>query len=206
MKSHQIRVALYARVSTNNGHQNPEAQLLDLRRYAKERGFQVFQEYVDRLSGAIERRPALDQLMNDAGKKRFDVVLVWRFDRFARSTKHLVESLHSFRHLGISFISFQENIDTGSPLGEAIFTIISAISQLERDIIKERVKSGLRRAREKGTRLGRPRTSVDLRRAKRLQRDGLSLRQTAAMDVPRSTLSRLLGCPKNPSNFATLNP
>ncbi|MBI5184885.1 MAG: recombinase family protein [Nitrospinae bacterium] len=200
------RVALYARVSTSNGHQNPEAQLLDLRRYAKERGFKVFQEYVDRLSGTIEKRPALDKLMEDAGKKRFDAVLVWRFDRFARSTKHLVESLHTFRHIGISFISFQENIDTGSPLGEAIFTIISAISQLERDIIKERVKSGLRRAREKGTQLGRPRVSVDPKKAKRMQKDGLSLRETAtAMGVPRSTLSRLLGCPKNPGNYAVVN-
>ncbi len=193
MKSDKKRVALYARVSTNNGHQNPESQLLDLRKYAKDRGFQVYKEYVDTMSGAIEKRPALDAMMNDAKKKRFDVVAVFRFDRAARSTKHLVEMLHTFRHLGISFISFQENIDTGSPLGEAMFTIISAISQLERDIIKERVKSGLRRAKERGKQLGRPKARVDLEKARKLKGEGATLREIAKqLKVSKSYISLAL--------------
>ena len=104
--------------------------------------------------------PALNELMNDDKKRRFDVVLVWRFDRFARSTRHLINALEEFKNLGIDFVSFQENIDTSSPLGSAIFTIISAVAQLERDIIAERVKAGLRRAKENGKKLGRPKVSV----------------------------------------------
>ena len=151
----QPRVALYARVSTSD--QTTESQLLDLRRYIRDRGWQPFNEYTDDgISGTKDSRPALNQLMDDACKRRFDVVLVWRFDRFARSTKHLILALEEFRNLGIDFVSYQENIDTSSPLGGAIFTIISAVAQLERDIIAERVKAGLRRARERGKRLGRP--------------------------------------------------
>lgn len=136
---------------------------MDLRKYSGDRGFTIFQEYIDNgISGSIKKRPALDNLMSDAKKKKFDVVLVWRFDRFARSSRHLVEALHTFRHLGIDFISFNENIDTGSPLGEAMFIIISAMAQLERDIIRERVKAGLRSARNKGKTLGRPEVKVDL--------------------------------------------
>ncbi len=138
------RVALYARVSTTD--QSTESQLLDLRRYVRERGWHSFREYTDNgVSGTKGNRPALNQLMNDAKKRRFDAVLVWRFDRFARSTKHLILALEEFRNLGIDFVSYQENIDTSSPLGSAIFTIISAVAQLERDIIAERVKAGLRR-------------------------------------------------------------
>ena len=150
-----MRVGIYARVSTTD--QSTDSQLLDLKRYVSERGWDIFKEYVDEgISGSTDSRPALNQLMNDAKKRRFDVVLVWRFDRFARSTKHLILALEEFKNLGIDFISFQENIDTSSPLGSAIFTIISAVAQLERDIIAERVKSGLRRAKENGKRLGRP--------------------------------------------------
>ncbi len=128
------RVGIYVRVSTKD--QSVEMQTNDLERYSKERGFNVFKIYKDNgVSGTKELRPALSELMNDARKKRFDIVLVWRFDRFARSTKHLVTALYEFRNLGIDFISYQENIDTSSPLGEAIFTIISAMATLERDII-----------------------------------------------------------------------
>ncbi len=134
------RVALYARVSTTE--QSTDSQLLDLRRYVRERGWDIFKEYVDEgISGTKDSRPALNELMNDAKKRRFDVVLVWRFDRFARSTRHLINALEEFKNLGIDFVSFQENIDTSSPLGSAIFTIISAVAQLERDIIAERVRS-----------------------------------------------------------------
>ena len=146
------RIAIYARVSTTD--QSTESQLLDLRRYTRERGWTIFKEYVDEgISGTKDSRPALNELMNDAKKRRFDVVLVWRFDRFARSTKHLILALEEFKNLGIDFVSYQENIDTSSPLGSAIFTIISAVAQLERDIIAERVKAGLRNAVVNGKKL-----------------------------------------------------
>jgi len=169
------RVALYARVSTLD--QSTGSQLLDLRKYVSARGWKIYREFVDEgISGTKDSRPALDQLMDDARKRRFDVVLVWRFDRFARSTKHLILALEEFRNLGIDFVSFQENIDTSSPLGSAIFTIISAVAQLERDIIAERVKAGLRRAKENGKKLGRPNILVDLRYIQRLRSEGMTLK------------------------------
>ena len=172
------RIAIYARVSTTD--QSTESQLLDLRRYTRERGWNIFKEYVDEgISGTKDSRPALNELMNDAKKRRFDVVLVWRFDRFARSTKHLILALEEFKNLGIDFVSYQENIDTSSPLGSAIFTIISAVAQLERDIIAERVKAGLRRAKENGKRIGRPNISVDEGEIRRLRAGGRSLREIA---------------------------
>ena len=131
--------------------------------------------------------------MGDARKKRFDLVLVWRFDRFARSTKGLTLALEEFRHLGIDFVSYQENIDTSTPLGSAIFTIISAMSSLERDIIAERVKAGLRRARQNGKRLGRPRASVDPAMVQKMRTEGLSLRQVARrVGVSHTKVAQLL--------------
>jgi len=186
------RVALYARVSTTD--QSTESQLLDLRRYVSERGWNTFKEYVDEgISGTKDSRPALNELMNDAKKRRFDVVLVWRFDRFARSTKHLILALEEFKNLGIDFVSYQENIDTSSPLGSAIFTIISAVAQLERDIIAERVKAGLRRAKENGKKLGRPRAEVSKGEIYRLHSHGLSLRKIATqLNISKSTVAKYL--------------
>jgi len=187
------RVALYARVSTTD--QSTDSQLLDLRRYVTERGWNSFKEYVDEgISGTKDSRPALNELMNDAKKRKFDVVLVWRFDRFARSTKHLILALEDFKNLGIDFVSYQENIDTSSPLGSAIFTIISAVAQLERDIIAERVKAGLRRAVEAGKQLGRPNgTSLDVEAIHRLRSEGLSLLRIAkALKTSKSSIARLL--------------
>jgi len=190
------KVALYARVSTSE--QSTDSQLLDLRRYVSERGWNIFKEYVDEgISGTKDSRPALNELMNDAKKRRFDTVLVWRFDRFARSTKHLILALEEFRNLGIDFVSYQENIDTSSPLGSAIFTIISAVAQLERDIIAERVKAGLRRAKENGKTLGRPVGSVlhnqHTERARALRSEGLSLRSIAGqLGISKSTVQRLI--------------
>ncbi len=150
------------------------------------------------ISGTKDSRPALNDLMNDAKKRRFDVVLVWRFDRFARSTKHLILALEEFKNLGIDFVSYQENIDTSSPLGSAIFTIISAVAQLERDIIAERVKAGLRRAKENGKKLGRPRAVVDVEKIQRLRSQGLSLRAIAKeTGVSRTTVSDLLSSSPN---------
>ncbi len=172
------RVAIYVRVSTKD--QSVDMQLNDLERYSQERGLSVFKVYKDNdVSGTKETRPALDELMNDAKKRKFDVVLVWRFDRFARSTKHLVNALYEFRNLGIDFISYQENIDTSSPLGEAIFTIISAMSKLERDIIAERVKGGLRKAKANGKRLGRPKSEVDTDKIVEYRKQNKSIRQIA---------------------------
>jgi len=169
------RAAIYARVSTNE--QSPELQLRDLRQYAAARGLDAT-EYVDTgFSGAKQSRPALDRLMNDGRKRHFDCVLVWRFDRFARSTKHLLLALEEFRSLGIQFISYQENIDTTSPLGQALFTIVSAVAQLERDLIRERVRAGLRNARAKGKRFGRPRAQVDAASVAALRSEGLSWSQ-----------------------------
>jgi len=189
---HSTRVAIYARVSTTE--QSTDSQLLDLRRYIRERGWDIFKEYVDEgISGTKDSRPALNELMNDAKKRRFDVVLVWRFDRFARSTKHLILALEEFKNLGIDFVSYQENIDTSSPLGSAIFTIISAVAQLERDIIAERVKAGLRRARENGKKLGRPKVGIDEEEVFRLRERGLSLREIARrLNLSKSTVARHL--------------
>ncbi len=173
-----MTVALYARVSTMDKGQDPEVQLGPLREYATARGWTVHQEYVDQgVSGTKERRPALDQLMADAKRRLFDVLLVWRFDRFARSTRHLINALHEFRHLGIAFVSYQENLDTSSPLGEAMFTIIGAMAQLERDITRERVRAGVARARARGKRLGRPRKVFHRDKVEQLRAQGMSFRQ-----------------------------
>jgi DNA invertase Pin-like site-specific DNA recombinase len=148
------RVGIYKRISTVD--QSVGMQDADLKRYCEQRGLEVYKVYCDEgISGAKDRRPALDQLMNDARKRKFDIVLVWRFDRFARSTKHLITALEEFRHCGIEFISYQENIDTSSPMGKAMFTIVAAVAELERGIIAERVTAGLRNAKAKGRQLGR---------------------------------------------------
>jgi len=186
------RVAIYARVSTTD--QTTESQLLDLRRYISDRGWPIYREYCDNgVSGTKESRPALNELMDDARKRRFDAVLVWRFDRFARSTKHLILALEEFKNLGIDFVSYQENIDTSSPLGSAIFTILGAVAQLERDIIAERVKAGLRRAKENGKKLGRPTGSIDQEAVHTLYSQGMSVRQIACqLKVSKSTVARYL--------------
>ena len=127
-----------------------------------------------------DSRPELNKLMDDARKRRFDAIVVWRFDRFARSTKHLLLALEEFRSLGIQFISYQENIDTSSALGQALFTIVSAVAQLERDLIRERVSAGIRNAQANGKKLGRPRSAVDREQILELKARGLSLRQIGA--------------------------
>ncbi len=186
------KVAVYVRVSTKD--QSVDMQLNDLEQYSKERGLKVFKVYQDNgVSGTKEIRPALNDLMNDARKRKFDIVLVWRFDRFARSTKHLVTALYEFRNLGIDFISYQENIDTSSPLGEAIFTIISAMSKLERDIIAERVKGGLRKAKANGKRLGRPKSEVDTDKVIEYRKQNKSIRQIASeMNLSKGAVQRTL--------------
>ena len=173
-----MRVAIYARVSTKD--QSCEMQLADLRAYCAARRFAPASEYVDSgVSGSKELRPELNLLMNHARKRQIDLVLVWRFDRFARSTKHLLAALDEFRSAGVGFVSYQENMDTSSPLGQAIFTIVAAVAQLERDLIRERVNAGVRNARAAGKVLGRPRRIVDRDRISALQAEGKSLRTIA---------------------------
>ena len=173
-----MRVAIYARVSTKD--QSCVLQIRDLKTYCAARKLSVFSEYVDvGESGVKNSRPQLNALMAEARKRKFDAILVWRFDRFARSTKHLLLALEEFRSLGIQFISYQENIDTTSPLGQALFTIVSAVAQLERDLIRERVSAGIRHARACGKQLGRPRRIVDSDELLRLKAKGVSLREIA---------------------------
>jgi len=174
-----MRIVIYARVSTKD--QSCELQLRDLRAYCAARGFSAIREYIDiGESGAKDSRPQLNELMAAARKRQFDTVIVWRFDRFARSTKHLLLALEEFRSLGIQFMSYQENIDTSSPLGQALFTIVAAVAQLERDLIRERVSAGIRNARVSGKQLGRPRRVMNHAEVVRLRSGGASLRQIAA--------------------------
>jgi DNA invertase Pin-like site-specific DNA recombinase len=145
------RAAIYCRVSTND--QSVETQLLDLREFAKQRGFEVVNEYTDVISGTKAKRPGLDRLMADARRRRFDIVIVVAFDRMARSVKHFLEVLDELNRLGVEFISLRENIDTCGALGRALLTIIAAIAELERSIIVERVRAGMRRAKLEGRRM-----------------------------------------------------
>ncbi len=173
-------VAIYARVSTKNNGQDPETQLMALRDYAKARKLEIFSEYADiGISGSKEKRPALDRLMDDAKKRRFDAVLVARFDRFARSTRHLVLALEEFNALGVDFISLSESIDTSTPMGKMVFVVISAVAELERSLIRERVVMGLQRAKAQGRRIGRPAAQLDSEAMQTLRDDGLSYRAIA---------------------------
>jgi DNA invertase Pin-like site-specific DNA recombinase len=175
-----MRIAIYARVSTKD--QSCELQVRDLRAYCAARGFDLVREYVDvGQSGAKDSRPELNKLMDDGRKRQFDAIVVWRFDRFARSTKHLLAALEEFRALGIQFISYQENVDTSTPLGQALFTIVSAVAQLERDLIRERVTAGIRNARANGKKLGRPKRTVDPDRILQMRAEGQTLEQIAAI-------------------------
>jgi len=183
-----MRVAIYSRVSTRE--QDPALQLQDLREYAERRGWALCDEFIDTGgSGAQASRPALDRLMADARHRRFDVVLVWRFDRFARSTRHLLLALEEFQQLGIAFVSYMESIDTGTPLGQAMFTIIGALAQFERALLIERVRAGIRKARAEGKRLGRPRVILNRGRIAELQRAGFSYQEIGRrLGLPKSTV------------------
>ncbi len=188
------KAGLYARVSTNHG-QDPETQLLALREYAGARDLEIVGEYVDiGISGSKENRPSLDRLMMDARRRRFDAILVARFDRFARSTRHLVLALEEFNALGIDFISVSESVDTSTPMGKMVYTVIAAVAELERSLIRERVIMGINRAKASGKRLGRPSGSrADIEEIFKLRGRGLSLRGIASQTgVSKSTVSRLL--------------
>ena len=185
------RVALYLRVSTLDQH--PESQLHDLRGLAAQRGFEIVEEYSDKISGVKARRPGLDQLLADARRGKFDVVLVWAFDRLARSVRHFLEVIDELNHLEIEFVSFRENIDTSGPLGRAMIIIVGAIAELERNLIIERVKAGMRRAKLEGRRLGRPPIAVDRQALIRDRALGHSLTQLSrTYQISRASVLRQL--------------
>jgi DNA invertase Pin-like site-specific DNA recombinase len=151
-----MRVAIYARVSTVNNGQSPEMQLNELREYCQRRGWKISGEYVDLgISGSKDSRPELNKLMADAHKRRFDIVIVWKFDRFARSVSHLLRALETFRSLGVEFCSFSEQVDTSTPTGKMVFTVLASVAELERSLIVERVRAGVRNAKAKRKAVGK---------------------------------------------------
>jgi DNA invertase Pin-like site-specific DNA recombinase len=179
------------RVST--GDQHPETQLYDLRTLAKQRGYSIVREYADIISGAKAKRPGLDRLLADARRGQFDVVLVSAFDRVARSVRHFLEVLDELNHLGIEFVSLRENIDTGGPLGRAMVVIVSAIAELEKSIIVERVRAGMRRARLEGRRVGRAPLAIDREQVVSDRQSGISLTQVAKKHgISRASVCRLM--------------
>ena len=192
--------ALYMRVSTKAHGQTTDTQALALSEYAERRGFQVSAEYRDEgISGSKDSRPALDRLMKDARIRKFDVVIVARFDRFARSVSHRLRALDEFNHLGIDFISLSESIDTSTPVGKMIFTVLGAVAELERNLIKERVAMGLSRARKQGKALGRPRRDVDPLQIAGLRSHGKSWNEIAReLGIGKGTAQRAFeSLPKN---------
>jgi DNA invertase Pin-like site-specific DNA recombinase len=178
----ESKVGCYSRVSTTG--QSTSMQLAELRKYCRNRNWRIVDEYVDTgVSGAKDSRPELDRLMKDAHRRRFDVVVVWKFDRFARSVSHLLRALESFRALGIDFVSLSEQVETNSPTGKLVFTVLGAVAEMERSLIGDRVRAGLRNAKANGKRLGRPPlrelSAAEIRRLRRERRRGASFKSLA---------------------------
>jgi DNA invertase Pin-like site-specific DNA recombinase len=203
-----MRCAIYARVSTANNGQDPTMQTRELREYCQRRGWELSGEpYVDvGISGAKEKRPELDRLMSDAHRRRFDVVAVWRFDRMARSVSHLLRVLETFQALGINFVSLSESIDTATPAGKLVFTVLGAVAELERSLIIERVRAGMRNAKAKGRAIGRPAKTClneDIRRSiwEAHRASGTSLRRLATQfSTSLGTVQRSIRMYQKPSN------
>jgi DNA invertase Pin-like site-specific DNA recombinase len=180
------------RVSTRGHGQTNDTQALALREYAERRGFEVIEYRDEGISRSKDSRPALDRLRKDARARKFDVVIVARFDRFARSVSHLLRALEEFNHLGIDFVSLSESIDTSTPMGKMIFTVLGAVAELEKNLIKERVQMGISRARKEGKQLGRPKRIFDKEKACLLA-ETMSIRQVACqLGVSRGVLERAL--------------
>jgi DNA invertase Pin-like site-specific DNA recombinase len=202
------RVAIYARVSTTNHGQDVGLQTRELRQFAEARGWAVAGEYIDAgVSGTKDSRPELNRLMAAAHKRRFDVVCVWRFDRFARSVSHLLRALETFKALGIDFVSYSEQMDTSTPAGKMVFTVLGAVAELERSLIVERVRAGLRNARAKGKKLGRPRVAVDAAKIASLRVSGASWQTiTRQLGVSAGTAKRAFySLSKNPSRSESVS-
>ncbi len=197
------RVAIYARVSTSE--QSPEMQLRDLRELAQRRGFEIVREYIDTgISGAADSRPALDDLLADARRGRFKAVLVWKLDRLGRSLPHLVRLLEEFRQLGVELISFSEGLDFTTTVGKLLYQMISAFAEFERDCTCERVRAGMRNARARGKRIGRPPVAVDAAEVARLKAQEASWREIAeklgvGATTARRAFSRLAKTPAETS-------
>jgi DNA invertase Pin-like site-specific DNA recombinase len=175
-----MRAAIYARVSKTGHVQDPQLQTREIREYCERRGWQIVGEYVDAgVCGAKDSRPELNRLIADAHRRRFDAVVVWKLDRFGRSLRHLVNALAEFESLGIAFISLSDNLDLSTASGRLMFNIIGAMAEFERELIRERVRAGLKNARAKGARIGRPRAHVDASQIARLRAQGRSVRKIA---------------------------
>jgi DNA invertase Pin-like site-specific DNA recombinase len=199
------KAALYMRVSTAD--QNAATQLHDLEAMAQQRGFEIVQRYTDQITGTRARRPGLDQMMADARHGQFDVVLVWASDRLARSVRHFLETIDELNHLNIEFVSCRENIDTSGPLGRAIVVIIGAIAELERSLIVERVRAGMRRAKLEGRHIGRRPLNVDRAAVLRDRERGLSLTDVAkAHRISRAFVSKIVRDARNPAGHEGLTP
>jgi len=156
------KVAVYARVSTSNHGQDVSLQTHEQHQFAEARGWQVFDDYIDQgVSGSKDSRPELNRLMADARRRKFDIVLVWKLDRFGRSLRHLVNALAEFESLNISFVSLSDNLDLSTASGRLMFNIIGAMAEFERELIRERVKAGMKNVKAKGVRIGRPLTEID---------------------------------------------
>jgi len=201
------RAAIYARVSTHNG-QNPEMQLEEVRQYCRRREWTVVREYVDKgVCGAQESRPSLDQLLTDCRKRAVDCVVVYRYDRFARSLRQLVNALEDFRALGIDFVSLHEGVDTSTPNGRLVFGIFASIAEFERELIRDRSRSGLALAKSHGKRLGRPRVVVDRMKVTGLRKEGRSWTEICkTLGISKGTAQRaVLGLPKNLPEITSAN-
>jgi DNA invertase Pin-like site-specific DNA recombinase len=190
------RAALYLRTSTADQH--PETQLHDLEAMAQQRGFEIVQRYTDQITGTRARRPGLDKMMADARRGQFDIVLVWACDRLARSVRHFLQTVDELDHLNIGFASFREQIDTAGPLGRAVVVIIGAIAELERNLIVERVRAGMRRAKLEGRHIGRRPLNIDRTAVLRDRQRGLSLTEVAkAHHISRAFVSKIVRDARN---------
>ena len=176
-----MKVAAYARVSTTNHHQDPEVQLRDIRAFCQYKGWDIVETYIDRgVSGAKASRPELNRMMADARDKKFNAVIVWKFDRFARSASHMLKALEEFKANDIAFVSTTENIDTSTPMGKMVFTVVAAVAEMERAVTVERIHAGLRNAKAKGKKLGRKfQHDIDLAVVRERIANGESVRSIA---------------------------
>lgn len=197
-----MKAALYLRVSSGNGRQTTENQRRELDAYCERQGWRIVEVYDDTgISGAKDDRPALNAMLKAVAKKRFDVVACWKIDRLARSTAHLLSVLQTLQSHGVGFVATTQAIDTTTAYGRMVTTFLGAIAEFERELIVERVKAGQARARAQGTRIGRPRVAIDIRRALELREQGLGYKQIAkVLGVPRTTLYRTLAAiPQTPA-------
>ena len=173
-----MRIAIYGRVSTID--QNVDNQIIELEKYCNNRNMSIFSKYIDKgVSGSKESRPEFDRMLADASKRKFDVLLVWKLDRLSRSLKHLLNTLDTLQSLNISFICYSDNIDTTTPTGKLMFQMVGAFAEFERELIRERVKLGLQRAKSKGIKLGRPKLKVNKYKILQMRNSGMSIRSIA---------------------------